>query len=97
MKTGYIEYKDKLIKVEIVENKGGYLTVKTEDNEILGIPPESFTTVWPTKEMYERYKAHSTFVFMEDSYMSEKRLKHMKEATYISLQEELSTTKRFKK
>ena len=53
---GFIEYKDKLTKVKIKEVHGNYYVVETEDDEILGIPPESYTYIWKNEEAYRHYK-----------------------------------------
>ena len=52
---GYIYYNDKILQVTIVELHGSYKVVATEENELLGIPPESGAVIWPTREECEMY------------------------------------------
>ena len=54
---GYIYYKEKVLEIKILEVHGPYYIVQTEEGEILGIPPESSTRIWKTKEDYEIYEA----------------------------------------
>ena len=55
--VGYIKYCGKVIQVTVLENRDGYKIVQTENNEILGIPPESGTRIWNTREECE-YEDH---------------------------------------
>ena len=50
MDSGYIKYNNQILKIKILETHGGYKIVQTEDNEILGIPPESGTHIFKTYE-----------------------------------------------
>ena len=50
MQVGYILYEDKVIKVRVLEDQPSYKVVETENNELLCIPVESGTVIWPTKE-----------------------------------------------
>lgn len=52
---GYIYYNDKILQVTLVETHGDYKVVATEENELLGIPVESGTTIFSTREECERY------------------------------------------
>lgn len=56
MNIRYIKYNDRIIKIKILKNQDGYLTVQTEDNEILGIPPEADTHIYKTYEDCEYYE-----------------------------------------
>ena len=61
---GFIKYNDKLVTCQIMEIHGGYYVVKTEEGDILGIPPESNTYIWKTKQDYERYEAWKDYGFV---------------------------------
>lgn len=52
---GYIYYNDKILQVTLVETHGSYRVVATEENELLGIPAESGTPIFPTREECEMY------------------------------------------
>lgn len=60
----YIEYRKKLVGVKILEVHGNYYIVETKGHEILGIPPESYTKLWRSKEEYDKYKLLESLSFI---------------------------------
>lgn len=58
MKEGYIKYKDKIIHIKIIKDNPEYKIVETEDMDILGIPSESGTIIYKTKEECEHHENH---------------------------------------
>ena len=59
--TGYINYNNKTVKVTILEKKSQHTLVETEDNELLCIPVEAETIIWPTREECEAYRMGAFF------------------------------------
>ena len=64
--TGYIDYNNKVVKVTILEKKSQHTLVETEDNELLCIPLETETIIWPTREECEAYKSGCYFTPQEE-------------------------------
>lgn len=48
--VGWIKYENEIMKVNVLEDKPSYKVVETENNELLCIPAESGTVVWPTEK-----------------------------------------------
>lgn len=48
--VGWIKYDDKIIKVNVLEDRPSYKVVETEQNELLCIPVESGVHIWNTEQ-----------------------------------------------
>ena len=56
MRSGYIKYDGRIIKIIVLEDRDNDLVVQTEDNELLCIPSSSNTHIWPTYEDCDRHE-----------------------------------------
>jgi len=86
MSTGYIEYNNKVVQIEILKNYGNDLIVKTEENEILEIPPESYTFIWPNKELALKYlQTRPRCCWIDGAFMSEERVEYENKKAFVEL------------
>ena len=56
MEIGYILYKNKSVKVTVLQRTADSTIIETEDNELMEIPEEAHIAIWPTKEICEAHK-----------------------------------------
>lgn len=66
-KEGFIKYQDNIIHVTVMEEHGGDVIVLADNGDILEVPPESDTVIWPTYEecdYRENYLAGFDFIPM---------------------------------
>lgn len=86
MSNGYIEYNNKIVQIEILKNYRNDLIVKTEENEILEIPPESYTFIWPDKELALKYiQTHPRCCWIDGAFMSEEQAEYINKETFVKL------------
>lgn len=50
MKSGYIQYNDKIVYVEVIKESPSYKILKTEDGDVLEVPWEADICIWSTSE-----------------------------------------------